>query len=111
MSGLFSSLFLGSGLTLAFSGLGGSGLFLAVLGLICGGLGLYLRKAEPPAPAQPSSKGKGDKNKKKNKKSKKNKKQGEAKPKKSNEGGSLLLGGGALTLLGVGMVVADLIRG
>jgi len=108
MSGLFSSTL--GGLTLAISGLGGSGIFLASLGVICGGLGLYLRKAEPPAPAQTSDKGKGDKNKKKNRKSKKNKKQSEPKPKQNNEGGSLLWGGIALTLLGVGMVAADLMR-
>lgn len=104
MSGLFSDL--SGALTLAFSGLGGSGLFLATLGVICGGLGLYLRKAEPPAPTSTQDKGKG----KKSKKSKKNKKQSEPKPKQNNEGGSLLWGGIGLTLLGVGMVVADLMR-
>lgn len=105
MSGLFSST-LGALTLAALSGLGGSGIFLASLGVICGGLGLYLRKAEPPAPAQSSD----NKSKKKNRKSKKNKKQSEPKPKQNNEGGSLLWGGIALTLLGVGMVAADLMR-
>tara|TARA_R110002072_G_scaffold68154_4_gene166265 strand:- start:137 stop:442 length:306 start_codon:yes stop_codon:yes gene_type:complete len=101
MSGLFASI---GGLTLAFSGLGGSGLFLATLGVLCGCLGLYLRRAEPPAPTHTQDKAK------KNKKSKKNKKQSDTKPKKNNEGGSLIWGGLALTLLGVGMVTADLMR-
>jgi len=112
MSGLFSSVLFSSiggltlaNLTLAFSGLGGSGLFLATLGVLCGGLGIYLRKAEPPAPTHTQDTGK-----KKNKKSKKNKKQSDSKPKKNNEGGSLIWGGLALTLLGVGMIAADLMR-
>lgn len=92
-------------LTLAIGGLGGSGYFLLILGGICGGLGIYFRReslATPP-PTVPTKKNK------KNKKSKKNKKQDHV-PKKKAEGGSLIWGGLALGLLGIGMVTFDLMR-
>ena len=97
-------------LPLAVDGLAVSGYFILALGLLCAGLGFYLRKQAQAAPAAPAPDAKKKKGKKKGGKSKKNKKQSEAKPKPKNEGGSLIWGGLGFAALGVVMIVAGLMK-